>query len=104
MQSIRDILSTPLGSRLMRRRYGSQLYALIDAPMNSLTIVRCFVAIATALEPRLEDDGNQYGEPRFILKNVAVETAGSDGQIVFYLEGVYVPDGVTRRVDLRMAR
>ena len=104
VQSIRDILTTPLGSRVMRRRYGSELYGLIDHPMNSMTIVRCFVAIATALEPRIEEDGHQYGEPRFILKQLAVETANADGQITFFLEGIYVPDGLTRRVDLRMAR
>jgi phage baseplate assembly protein W len=33
-QSIRDILTTPKGSRVMRRGYGSDLFELIDAPMN----------------------------------------------------------------------
>ncbi len=33
-QSVRDILTTPIGTRVMRREYGSQLYALIDAPLN----------------------------------------------------------------------
>ncbi|MBM7357398.1 UNVERIFIED_ORG: phage baseplate assembly protein W [Enterobacter sp. JUb101] len=30
MQSVRDILVTPVGSRVMRREYGSLLSALID--------------------------------------------------------------------------
>lgn len=33
-QSVRDILLTPLGSRVMRRKYGSLLSALIDQPQN----------------------------------------------------------------------
>ena len=31
-QSIGDILSTPIGSRVMRREYGSLVPALIDKP------------------------------------------------------------------------
>jgi hypothetical protein len=37
-QSIGDILSTPIGSRVMRRDYGSALFELVDAPGNALTI------------------------------------------------------------------
>lgn len=33
-QSVRDILLTPLGSRVMRRKYSSLLSALIDQPQN----------------------------------------------------------------------
>ncbi len=33
-QSIADILSTPIGTRVMRRDYGSRLPELIDAPMT----------------------------------------------------------------------
>lgn len=36
-QSIADILTTPLGSRLERRTYGSLLLGLIDAPDNAAT-------------------------------------------------------------------
>ncbi|MGL4827152.1 MAG: GPW/gp25 family protein, partial [Vibrionaceae bacterium] len=31
-QSIQDILTTPLGSRVMRRDYGSAIFELIDQP------------------------------------------------------------------------
>jgi phage baseplate assembly protein W len=34
-QSVQDILTTPLGTRVMRREYGSRLFELIDAPINS---------------------------------------------------------------------
>lgn len=55
-QSIADILTTPLGSRVARREYGSQLPDLIDAPANAATRVQLFAATAAALmrwEPRI---------------------------------------------------
>ncbi|MEN1410054.1 GPW/gp25 family protein, partial [Pseudomonas aeruginosa] len=36
-QSIADILTTRIGTRVMRREYGSQLPELIDAPFNDTT-------------------------------------------------------------------
>lgn len=55
-QSIADIITTPIGSRVMRREYGSIVPALIDQPDNEATHVRLYGAIASALmkwEPRL---------------------------------------------------
>lgn len=55
-QSVGDILSTPIGSRVMRRSYGSLVPALIDQPDNQATRVRINAAIAGALmrwEPRI---------------------------------------------------
>ncbi|HCE0841706.1 GPW/gp25 family protein [Acinetobacter baumannii] len=55
-QSITDILTTPIGSRLMRREYGSLLYELIDQPINDVLILKCYSAIYSALlrwEPRI---------------------------------------------------
>jgi hypothetical protein len=56
-QSINRILSTPLGTRIARRTFGSDLPDLIDAPTNGATLVRLYAAVATALmrwEPRLQ--------------------------------------------------
>jgi phage baseplate assembly protein W len=56
-QSIGVILSTPLGSRIARRDFGSQLPDLIDAPANPATLVLLYAAAAAALirwEPRIE--------------------------------------------------
>lgn len=56
-QSIRDILSTPLGSRICRREYGSLIPFLIDAPCNESTRLKLMSAAATALirfEPRIK--------------------------------------------------
>jgi phage baseplate assembly protein W len=55
-QSIADILMTPLGSRVMRRDYGSLLPELIDQPFNDETRLRLYGATAMALmrwEPRV---------------------------------------------------
>lgn len=55
-QSVRDILLTPIGSRLMRREYGSLLPFLVDAPATAMTRLRLMSAIATAIikyEPRV---------------------------------------------------
>lgn len=55
-QSIGDILSTPLGTRVMRRDYGSVLFELIDQPANAATMMLLRAATAVALrrwEPRI---------------------------------------------------
>lgn len=48
-QSIADIINTPVGTRLMRPKYGSLVPAMIDQPMNSATTLRLYSSIATAL-------------------------------------------------------
>lgn len=55
-QSVADILTTPLGSRVMRRDYGSLLPDLIDQPLTGATALRAYSATVVALmrwEPRL---------------------------------------------------
>ena len=48
-QSVADILSTPIGSRVMRRDYGSLVPALLDQPDNNATQARLRAAVASAL-------------------------------------------------------
>ncbi|ERS88736.1 GPW/gp25 family protein [Halomonas sp. PBN3] len=55
-QSVRDILTTPIGSRVMRRDYGSLLPELIDMPLNDATLLQAYSASVMALirwEPRI---------------------------------------------------
>ncbi|MBI0277271.1 GPW/gp25 family protein [Hafnia alvei] len=55
-QSVTDILITPIGSRVMRRHYGSQVNEIIDQPQGDITSMRMMSAIYTALllwEPRI---------------------------------------------------
>jgi len=82
-QSIRDILVTPIGSRVMRRDYGSRLFELIDAPINSALIMEIIAATAEALK---------RWEQRIIVQKVAVESA-RPGQVVLTITGVYRPNG-----------
>lgn len=62
-QSIQDILTTPVGSRLMRKSYGSLLPKLIDAPFNEITRLQLFAATATALI---------QWEDRIVLESISV--------------------------------
>jgi phage baseplate assembly protein W len=76
-QSIMDILLTPIGTRVMRRSYGSEILALIDAPINGTTLVDLFMGVAEALD---------RWEPRFVLARVQV-LAASPGRVTLALEG-----------------
>lgn len=56
-QSIVDILTTPRGSMVTLRDYGSDLPDLLDQPINGETMVDVYMATAEALdewEPRIE--------------------------------------------------
>lgn len=78
-QSIADILSTPIGSRLQRREYGSRLPDLIDAPANAATRVQLFAATATAL---------MRWEPRISLQRVQLNaTDAANGRFVVDVVG-----------------
>ncbi len=58
-QSVRDILTTRKGTRIMRRDYGSNLFNLIDNPINQSTLgsIRAETVEALATwEPRLRCD------------------------------------------------
>ena len=78
-QSITDILTTPIGSRLMQRSYGSRLYTLVDKPLNPQTLVEIYIATAEAL--------NRW-EKRFKLTQVQVKQI-TPGQIALHLTGHY---------------
>lgn len=88
-QSIRDILTTPIGSRVMRREYGSRLFQLVDAPLNAETIVDLYAATAEAIAT---------WEPRFRLTNVTVASADA-GAVELDLTGEYLPDGQVVTLD-----
>lgn len=52
-----NILTTPKGSRIARREYGSDLPDMIDKPLNGKTRMQCMAASVIALtrwEPRVE--------------------------------------------------
>lgn len=82
-QSIRDILTTPKGSRVMRRGYGSDLFALIDAPMNRETLMNIYAAAVEAL---------LAWEPRILVTRV-VSSSAAPGGITLDVYGRYLPNG-----------
>ncbi|WP_027908739.1 GPW/gp25 family protein [Pseudomonas sp. URMO17WK12:I4] len=80
-QSIGDILTTRLGTRVMRREYGSLLVDLIDQPGNDTTRLLCYAAIAMAV---------MRWEPRIRLSRVQLDAGTMAGQFVLTLEAVRV--------------
>lgn len=76
-QSVADILTTPIGSRIQRRDYGSMLFDLIDQPLNGSTRLLLFAATALAIA---------RWEPRIRLRRVGI-TGGADGAVSLSLEG-----------------
>jgi phage baseplate assembly protein W len=82
-QSVRDILTTPLGSRVMRREYGSRLFSLVDAPINQSTLVEIYAATATAL---------RRWEPRIAVESVSASKA-EVGKVEVTVTGTYIPTG-----------
>ncbi len=44
-QSLRDMIETPLGSRIMRPYYGSEFYRLIDKTLNDVWVLQAKKAI-----------------------------------------------------------
>lgn len=77
-QSIGDILTTPLGSRVMRRDYGSLLFDLIDQPINAA--VRMLLHAATAIALR-------RWEPRIKLTRVSLSSGDANGSLTIIIEG-----------------
>lgn len=88
-QSVRDILTTPIGTRVMRRDYGSRLYSLVDEPMNDATRLEMMAATYEALET---------WEPRLQLDQISVEMP-EPGNVLVSLQGVYLPDGQPITLD-----
>lgn len=77
-QSIRDILLTPVGTRLMRRDYGSLVVDLIDHPINHVTTLQLYASVAMALA---------QWEPRIELTNISQTTdSDSPGRITITLD------------------
>jgi phage baseplate assembly protein W len=77
-QSLRDILSTLLGTRVGRREYGSLVPEMVDQPGNALGRQRLIAAIVAAIA---------RWEPRLRLTRVGFSAAGADGTFTVELEG-----------------
>ena len=92
-QSVKDILTTPRGSRVMRREYGSDLLRLIDQNLTGLTLARIYAATALAL---------RQWEPRLRVLRVqadAISQADGAGSVSITIIAEYLPDGSVITVD-----
>ncbi|ANF87746.1 Phage P2 baseplate assembly gpW-like protein [Pseudomonas antarctica] len=76
-QCITDILTTRIGTRVMRREYGSLLPELVDHPFNDVTRLRVYAATVMAL---------MRWETRISLSRVQFTGASLQGQAVIELE------------------
>jgi phage baseplate assembly protein W len=77
-QSITDVLTTRIGTRIMRREYGSLVPDLIDEPFNDVTRLRVYAATALAV---------MRWEPRVRLSHVHLLGADLQGRAVLDLHG-----------------
>ena len=82
-QSIANILTTPIGSRIMRRDYGSRLFEKIDRPINGELIAEIYSDVIEALF---------IWEPRFEVEQVTVHSI-EKGKITIDLEGSFLKSG-----------
>ncbi|WP_333840516.1 GPW/gp25 family protein [Novosphingobium sp.] len=78
VQSCEDIVTTPLGTRIMERDYGCLLAELTDRPLNRATLLLASMAIAIALA---------RWEPRIVLRQVVVSGDFAAGQATAEIVG-----------------
>ena len=83
-QSITDILRTPIGTRVMRRDYGSRIPDLIDAPMTPENVIEIYAEIGKAIAK---------WEPRFRLTNARIVNTDDAGRTELELTGNYIVNG-----------
>ncbi|MGG7447743.1 GPW/gp25 family protein [Kosakonia oryzendophytica] len=89
-QSISDILRTPIGSRVMRRDYGSQLFEMIDQPQTPALALQIQAACYMAL---------LKWEPRISVSAVTVERQ-FDGKMIVNLTGQLASTGESLSLTL----
>ena len=97
-QSVWDILSTPIGTRVMRRTYGSRVPELIDRPITPKLAAELSIAVAEALG---------RWEPRIRLNRVQL-TDADQGWMEMTIEGTWrlagFPDRDITLTGVRIAR
>ena len=84
LQSVRDILATRIGTRVMLRDYGSNIPDLVDLPSNRITIAAIKADIVGAL--------NNW-EPRLKVTQVILTELSAAGTVTFDLFLIYLPNG-----------
>ncbi|WP_448680224.1 GPW/gp25 family protein [Pseudomonas nicosulfuronedens] len=93
-QSIADILMTRIGTRCMRREYGSQLPDLVDQPFNDATRLRVYAATVMAL---------MRWEPRLRISRVQFTGVSLQGGVVLLLEGTLVDSNEPQNISIPLS-
>ena len=88
-QSIADILTTPVGSRVMRPEYGSHLPRMVDMPVNKGWMSAVQAEIARAIG---------RWEPRIKIRRVTVQSV-TDGKVGMAIDGVYQGDSMILEIE-----
>jgi hypothetical protein len=87
-QRVENILRTAPAALVLRREYGSELFRLIDAPINASVRARFVAATAGVL--------NRW-EPELKTTRVLFDASNSEqvqgGSVSITLEGYYMPTG-----------
>lgn len=83
-QSIAKILTTPIGSRVMRRDFGSQIPDMIDAKMVQRNVLAIYSAAAVAITK---------WDPRFRVTRAAIAELTAGGKVALQIFGTYFPRG-----------
>jgi phage baseplate assembly protein W len=93
-QSVRTILTTRRGSRVMRREFGSDVRRLIDRNVDQTTLVRLYAATVEAL---------RQWEPRIVVTRVTLAggaTALQDDRVELQIEAVEIEGGGAMRLGV----
>ena len=93
-QSVTKILTTPTGSRVMRREFGSAIPDLLDAPQNAVTRMQLMGATAIALA---------QWEPRISLTAITFERSENDGTLYVDITGTRPTSGQSFSITISLS-
>lgn len=89
VQSMTDIVATPIGTLVGRRDYGSRIPDLIDQPMTPANILRIFAATALALA---------RWENRVRVRRIGLAAGDRPGAALLTIEADRVGGGPSNRI------
>lgn len=89
-QSVNVILTTPIGSRLMNREFGSRIFDYVDRSSSQITVIDIIAAAAEALD---------RWEPRIDVKRIELDNI-TPGSLAFSVVGLYRNTG--ERVEIEV--
>jgi len=82
-QSVGKILNTRIGTRVLRRDFGSDVPNLLDRPIDGELRAGIYIATVEALSK---------WEPRLVIREIAL-TSADIGRVEMRITATYVPNG-----------